>query len=193
MALWTLLTVTYGGEVRRTPGFAGKRLCEQAKSLALTGLTIEANEASDAEYAASLPVRSVPAGPTRDRVYTSYFELSPPYDPNRGEAVVRVRGKWHLKHASDVKCAECFPEPPTAGVEPEDWGVSELWAFDLEGKLPPKMIFGGTGPVVHAPGPVGVLRPSLCGGNMPKFKVSADPSKVTCALCRELLDEGGRE
>lgn len=41
---WTLLTVTNDGQVHHSHGFPTKYLCEQAKSLALYGLTIEQRE-----------------------------------------------------------------------------------------------------------------------------------------------------
>lgn len=44
MATWALITVTYGGLVSHSGGYASRRLCEEARSVALTGLTIEENK-----------------------------------------------------------------------------------------------------------------------------------------------------
>lgn len=49
---FTLITVTYGGEVGHSRGYETLYMCEQAKSLALTGRTIEANKALDEHLAA---------------------------------------------------------------------------------------------------------------------------------------------
>lgn len=104
---WTLLTVSYGGEVKYTPGFSTLRLCREAKSLALTGMTIEENERADAEYLSSPPP---PEPSVRDRVYSSPCRFSEAFDPNLGEAAVRVRGRWLKKYAKDIKVAECIPD-----------------------------------------------------------------------------------
>jgi hypothetical protein len=48
---YILITVTYGAEVHHSNGFESLDLCEQAKSLALTGMTIEQNKAADEAYA----------------------------------------------------------------------------------------------------------------------------------------------
>jgi hypothetical protein len=48
--IYTLITVTYGGEVHYSRGHETLRECEQGKSLALTGMTIEQNQAADAAY-----------------------------------------------------------------------------------------------------------------------------------------------
>jgi hypothetical protein len=50
MAMWTLITVTNGGNVNESR-HATKRLCEEARSIALTGMTIEENEVADRAYA----------------------------------------------------------------------------------------------------------------------------------------------
>lgn len=46
---YTLITVTYGGEVHHSRGYETLRMCEQAKSIALTGMTIEEKDAADKE------------------------------------------------------------------------------------------------------------------------------------------------
>ena len=48
---FTLITVSYGGEIRHSSGFATKAMCEIAKSIALTGMTPEENKAADEAYA----------------------------------------------------------------------------------------------------------------------------------------------
>ena len=48
--VYTLITVTYGGEVNHSRGYETLHMCQQAKSLALTGMTIEQNKAADVEY-----------------------------------------------------------------------------------------------------------------------------------------------
>lgn len=50
---YTLITVTYGGDVSHSRGYETLEMCEQAKSLALTGMTIEQNKAADEAYAKS--------------------------------------------------------------------------------------------------------------------------------------------
>jgi len=44
--VWTLIAVTHGGNVAQTGGFKTRLMCEQAKSLALEGLTLEEAEAA---------------------------------------------------------------------------------------------------------------------------------------------------
>jgi len=102
---WTLLTVSYGGEVRQTPGFSSLRLCEQAASLALTGMTIEENEERNRNMVCFSPP---PERTVRDAVFPGYLTFSPPYDPARGEAVVQVRGQWIKKSAQDIAIAKCL-------------------------------------------------------------------------------------
>ena len=53
IAMWTLITVTNGGAVHESQ-HATKETCEQARSVALTGMTIEGNKAADEAYAAYL-------------------------------------------------------------------------------------------------------------------------------------------
>ncbi len=48
---YTLITVTNAGEVKHSRGFETLEMCEQAKSIALTGMTIEENKAADEAYA----------------------------------------------------------------------------------------------------------------------------------------------
>lgn len=43
--LYTLILVTYGADVKHTDGFTSLRACEQAKSIAKTGKTLEKIEA----------------------------------------------------------------------------------------------------------------------------------------------------
>lgn len=52
--MWTLITVTNGGDVSHSTGYLSKELCEQAKSVALTGMTIEQNKAADEAYEKSV-------------------------------------------------------------------------------------------------------------------------------------------
>lgn len=47
MPTYTLITVTHGGEVRHTRGFESLRMCQEARSIALTGLTIAQAEEAD--------------------------------------------------------------------------------------------------------------------------------------------------
>ena len=47
---WMLITVT-GDGVMSTTTFDTERSCRQAESVAMTGLTLEENEAADREYA----------------------------------------------------------------------------------------------------------------------------------------------
>lgn len=47
ITMWTLITVTNGGDVGHSTGYASKELCKQAQSVALTGMTIEQNKAAD--------------------------------------------------------------------------------------------------------------------------------------------------
>lgn len=53
ITMWTLITVTFGGVVSESQ-HATKESCEQAQSIALTGMTIEENKAADEAYAAYL-------------------------------------------------------------------------------------------------------------------------------------------
>jgi hypothetical protein len=46
-ALWTLITVTQGGAVHHSEPFATFHMCNEAKSLAQTGMTIEDKAAYD--------------------------------------------------------------------------------------------------------------------------------------------------
>lgn len=48
--MWTLITVTNGGQVSESR-HATKESCEQAKSIAVTGMTIEENKAADDAHA----------------------------------------------------------------------------------------------------------------------------------------------
>lgn len=48
---WTLITVTGAGQVNHSRGYETLFMCEQAKSLALTGMTIEQNKAADEAHA----------------------------------------------------------------------------------------------------------------------------------------------
>lgn len=50
--IYTLITVSYGGRIDHSD-FETLQMCEEAKSLALTGMTIEQNKAADEAYAKS--------------------------------------------------------------------------------------------------------------------------------------------
>lgn len=47
MPTYTLITVTHGGEVRHSRGFESLRMCQEARSIALTGMTIAQAEEAD--------------------------------------------------------------------------------------------------------------------------------------------------
>lgn len=47
MPTYTLITVTHGGEVRHSRGFESLRMCQEARSIALTGMTIAQAEGAD--------------------------------------------------------------------------------------------------------------------------------------------------
>ena len=47
MATYTLITVTHGGEVRHARGFESLRMCQEARSIALTGMTIARAEEAE--------------------------------------------------------------------------------------------------------------------------------------------------
>lgn len=139
--MWTLITVTNGGQVQESQ-HATKRLCEEAKSIALTGMTIEENEAADRAYAEWLqkwdeehPWRD-PKDDTERRLLErgvsgsvswggphglSYNGstgkvreypiggMSMPYNPNNGESVELVRGRYVMRHKGDIKYARIIP------------------------------------------------------------------------------------
>ena len=142
---FTLITVSYGGEIRHSSGFATKALCEVAKSIALTGMTPKENKAADEAYAAWELARAKnwrDAHPPREpktkeeramqygrgifgssAPYSTKGEdgliydwpgsgggMSMPYDPNRGESAEYVRGRYVMKHATDIKAAFCVPD-----------------------------------------------------------------------------------
>lgn len=48
ITLYTLITVTNGGDVHQTPGFKTLHMCEEAKSISQTGMTIEEVKARQA-------------------------------------------------------------------------------------------------------------------------------------------------
>lgn len=50
ITVFTLIIVTFGGDVGHSRGYETLQTCEQAKSLALTGRTIEQNKAMDEAY-----------------------------------------------------------------------------------------------------------------------------------------------
>ncbi|MGU3387236.1 hypothetical protein ACLBYG_22190 [Methylobacterium sp. D53M] len=50
MPTYTLITVTYGGAVHHARGFESLRMCQEARSIALTGMTLAENEAADTAY-----------------------------------------------------------------------------------------------------------------------------------------------
>lgn len=111
---YTLITVTYGGEVSHSRGYETLGMCEQAKSIALTGMTVEENEAEAkrAEDALADQMRKIEAAKTdKERMLACMGAASPSYNPNRGEAVVYLHGRWHLKHRHDIKFAQCVIEP----------------------------------------------------------------------------------
>lgn len=140
--VWTLITVTNGGEVHESR-HATKESCEQAKSIALTGMTIEENKAADEAYAAYLrkwdddhpwrdpkddnermlakSVGSVSwggpyslSGDGNGKV-REYPSggMSMSYNSNNGESVELVRGQYRLKNKQDVKYAKCIPPETT--------------------------------------------------------------------------------
>lgn len=141
--LWILLTVTYGGAVNRSEPFKSLYLCQEARSLALTGQTIEENAhlaaqrvAAEKKWRQEHPPRLPRTADERkwcgkDVIFAgsssgwsclhgmvsepSPFDLvglSPSYSPEHGEAVEVINGQWVLKHANDVKVAECVPDIP---------------------------------------------------------------------------------
>ena len=94
---YTLITVTYGGEVNYSCGYATLYMCKQARSLALTGMTIEQNAVADIEY--------------EQRGQSGGSSLSPTYFPDRGESMDFIRGCWVVRGVHDIKVAECIIEP----------------------------------------------------------------------------------
>lgn len=138
MVMWTLITVTNGGTVHESQ-FTTKHSAEEAKSIALTGMTIEENEKADSEYAAWLKKweedhtwrdpkddfeRRVAktagtlswggpyqlAGDGNGRVREiAGGGLSMSYNPNNGESVEWIRGRAVLRYKNDIKYAKIVP------------------------------------------------------------------------------------
>jgi hypothetical protein len=136
--MWTLITVTNGGAVSESQ-HATKETCEQAKSVALTGMTIEENKAADDAYAAYLkkfaedhPWRAPKNDSERSLAksggsmsWGGPFDMqgdgkgmvrespgggmSMSYNSNEGESVDFVRGQWVMKSKTSVKYAKCVP------------------------------------------------------------------------------------
>ncbi len=114
---WILITITYGGEVRHSDLFPTLALCEEAKSIALTGYTIEENKRLDDEYAAGeqgrhewrMEEHRKRGLPTNGTFWCAGIDLddcSPTYGP-KDIPPVRVRGKWIMPGYGDVKSAKC--------------------------------------------------------------------------------------
>lgn len=140
--MWSLITVTNGGSVNISAGYPTKSLCEEAKSIALTGMTIEQNNEADAVYEkaqadweASHPWREpknkseaalskfigsssngyntlISDGHGKVRDGYPSGGMSMSYNPNDGESVQYVRGGYRLLHKTDIKYAHCIPPEP---------------------------------------------------------------------------------
>lgn len=67
---YTLITVTYGGSVAHSGGYDTLHMCEEARSLATTGMTIEAKKASDDAYKVA-----------RDKEYAEWRATHPSREP----------------------------------------------------------------------------------------------------------------
>lgn len=96
---YTLITVTYGGAVSNSR-YETLAMCEQAKSIALTGMTIEENTVADEAFEKAFK--------ENPEFYRSCSSTS--YNPNKGEAAVFVRGQFEMKHRHDIKYAKCVIE-----------------------------------------------------------------------------------
>lgn len=136
---WTLITVTGEGAVHHSPGFATKHLCEQAKCMALYGMTMEEfaeqkrlheiSETKRMEFA-SYPsswddkAKKGEAYKISDSEFHAYGCLfrrgrscvswssgeHRSYNPNSGESYVSVNGRGIIRHRCDVKSAFCVPD-----------------------------------------------------------------------------------
>ncbi len=100
---FTLITVTYGGEVHHSRGYETLRMCEEAKSIARTGMTIEANEL--------------------------WVEAMLTEARKRGEITI-VWGE--ITGPSDIKNAECVPElPDKDDLDPLSGAAADVLRRDI--------------------------------------------------------------
>lgn len=95
---YTMITVTYGGSVGHSRDYQSLRMCQQARSLALTGMTIEANAVAEEEWLKRLATRG------------NFSSTGPAFNPSNGEEVILLHGAWVRKYKHDVKHAECVIE-----------------------------------------------------------------------------------
>lgn len=141
---WTLMTVSYGGTVS-TNRFDSKALAEEARSIALTGLTLAENKEADRQYREreerlDAACRSAnPPRPPTERERKSYSHrycgsdghigedglfyparnrssMSPAYGP--GTHMEMVRGWWVAKTSGDIKRATILP-PSASKARPK--------------------------------------------------------------------------
>lgn len=87
---YTLITITYGGEVNHSRGYETLRMCQEAQSLALTGMTIDENREADKAYAEREKERRERQ---RAQVEAAWLKDNPPRLPTDAEKADMANGK----------------------------------------------------------------------------------------------------
>jgi hypothetical protein len=131
-AIYILITVTYGGKVWVSPGFSSLRACEEAKSIAETGVTIEENQKNRAtleriqsEEKRKFEAEHPPRSPTdEDRKNCRTGDLAKYMVIPFEHCTIENDGLTHfykdcdecsvgyVRTADDLKYAKCALEPP---------------------------------------------------------------------------------
>jgi hypothetical protein len=131
LAAYTLVVVTQGAEVRQSSGFETLHICEQARSMVVTGMTIQ-NSAESEKSAREERARADrvwrAANPGRKpRVDDRCVEEGTTVWPGRF-CTIRENGLVYDEQAvremsavlpSDIKFSQCLSEPGTSGPAKE--------------------------------------------------------------------------
>jgi hypothetical protein len=125
LILYTLLTITFGDDVRIQQDIKSKEACDTAATVAKTGHTKEENDELDRKYAElkleQEKVRQVIFKAEEERrksegskgisAISIHGLMSPVYKPSDGESVVTIRGVSVVKYRWNVRDAFCIPQP----------------------------------------------------------------------------------
>ena len=79
---YTLITVTYGGRVEHTRGFETLRMCQEARSITLTGMTIAGSEAAERHRRRFEELRQLRVN---EQIEAAWRQLHPPRGPTSAE------------------------------------------------------------------------------------------------------------
>lgn len=108
MPTYTLITVTYGGVVSHARGFATLRMCQEARSIALTGMTIADNEAADVAYRERCVAEDRRRRASHAAQWLAKHPPRPP-TPAEREGLRHLQISW--RHERPLVCERLFDGP----------------------------------------------------------------------------------